>query len=248
MKISFAFIVFLYGAAIGSFLNVVIFRLHDKKTVSGRSQCPFCKHQLSAIDLIPIISYLLLSGKCRYCGHKISLQYPLVEFSAGIAAVLIYLYSPYGSPGSFEELLGLFFFLFVTSILIVVSVYDLRWGIIPDRVVLPSIVFSLLYLLVKNYLIFLGPTTASEVLFSLLVDLLTASAIGGFFALLIVLTRGRGMGGGDFKLSIFIGLALGFPTAVIALLLAFLTGAVASTILLLAGKKGLKSSIPFGPF
>src|SRR3990170_1981654 len=85
------FLVLIFGTCIGSFLNVVILRTHEKKTLGGRSQCPYCKHELRPVDLIPILSYLLLRGKCRYCGHRLSPQYPLVELLAAASFSLLFL-------------------------------------------------------------------------------------------------------------------------------------------------------------
>lgn len=260
MQILLTFFVFIFGAVIGSFLNVVILRLKANKRLDGRSACPACHHQLDIIDLIPIVSYLLLSGKCRYCGHTISWQYPAVEALTAITFALIFLYAGYLATFTWIGLLGFVFALFVVSVLIIVSVYDLRWGLIPDKVILPASLVALAYLIVvfvvSMFSLFastpelVGSETSftQSPFFAFGLDLLTALLIGLFFLALIVFTRGKGMGGGDLKLSIFLGLALGFPGAIIGLLLAFLTGATASIILLLSGKKGLKSTVPFGPF
>ncbi len=244
---SYSLLVFVLGACIGSFLNVVILRTHAGKSLGGRSECPHCKHELATFDLIPILSYLLLlSGKCRYCGHKLSPQYPLVEFLTAAAFVIVFL-SQYPNYLIGFNLLGLLFSFFVSSVLIVITVTDIRWGIIPDKIILPASLVALFY----QVLIFLI-NTRYEILNTAMRDfgltILTTALLGGFFLALILITKGKGMGGGDLKLAIFIGLALGFPSAVIGILLGFLTGAIGSVMLLLLGKKGLKSSIAFGPF
>lgn len=243
MYILFLFFVFIFGAAIGSFLNVVILRTHIGKTLGGRSECPDCHHQLSTPDLIPILSYLLLSGKCRYCRHKLSIQYPLVELSTAILFTLAFLVSSQilTSTLNIPNLLSLIFNLFIVSVLIVITVTDLRWGIIPDNIVLPASLVVFVYQIVLNF--FLTPDYRLFIF-----NLAAALGIGLFFLLLILVTKGKGMGGGDLKLSIFIGLALGWPLAILAIFLGFLTGAIGSVMLLILGKKGLKSSIPFGPF
>lgn len=239
---------FAYGAVIGSFLNVVILRLQKGKSLGGRSVCPHCGHQLATLDLIPIFSYLLQGGKCRYCGRKLSLQYPLVELVTALAFSFYFLVEGqslfFGFPFTIFQLL---INLFAISVLIVVLVYDLRWGIIPDKIIIPSAILALL----ANFFLFLL-NTKYEILNTSIknyaFDLLTAFGIGLFFLLLILITRGRGMGGGDLKLSVFIGLFLGFPLGFIAILLGFLTGALGSVMLLLLGKKGFKETVPFGPF
>lgn len=240
-------LIFILGACIGSFLNVVILRVREGKSLGGRSHCPYCKHRLTTADLIPILSYLLLSGKCRYCRHQFSVQYPLVEALTALSFALIFLYSPIYMSPNLSNLLEFIFYLFTAAVLIVVSVYDLRWGLIPDKVVLPASVLAfayqiLLFVLDTKYMVL------NTALAGFGFDILTALLVGLFFLFLIVITRGRGMGGGDLKLSVFIGLTLGFPGAIIGVLLAFLTGAAASVILLVTGKKGLQSQIPFGPF
>ncbi len=242
---------FIFGACIGSFLNVVILRTHEKKTLDGRSRCPHCKHELQTLDLIPIFSYLALQGKCRYCKHKLSIQYPLIELTTAILFTIAFLV--WGQTLTEEgltpvSLIAFLFSLFLISVLIVVTVYDLRWGLIPDKIVVPASLTAVFYTLFKfGWLLFTDPNRMTT-LIDLGVYLLLVLGVGGFFATLIVGTKGKGMGGGDLKLSVFIALALGFPLTIIALLLAFLTGAVASVILLLSGKKGFKSQIPFGPF
>lgn len=241
------FFVFLFGTAIGSFLNVVIFRLHKHKTLGGRSSCPYCQHELSAIDLIPVFSFLSLKGKCRYCHHRLSWQYPLVEFWTGIIFCLVYLTSSFFEFANFSNMISLIFELFVASVLIVVAVYDFRWGLILDKIVFPSSVVAFLYLLLSHSSLILGFSSAAKLL-ALFYSLLTAFGLSLFFLAIILITKGRGMGGGDFKLSIFIGLAFGWPLALVATFLGFLTGAIGAVMLILLGKKNLKQTVPFGPF
>ncbi len=239
-----ALLVFLFGACIGSFLNVVILRTHSGKTLGGHSECPHCHHQLHSMDLIPIVSYLALAGKCRYCGHKLSSQYPAVEALTALSFAGYYFFWAQAAVNSgflgAVSLISLLFAFFVISVLLVITVSDLLWGIIPDKIVYPSIIAAFCYQIVLSL--------ATTNFLGLAYTLLTAAGIGLFFLCLILVTRGKGMGGGDLKLSVFLGLALGFPVAIIGLLLGFLTGAIGSVMLLLLGKKGLKSSIPFGPF
>lgn len=239
-----SFFIFIFGAAIGSFLNVVILRNHIGKTLGGRSECPNCHHQLATADLIPILSFLWLRGKCRYCGHKLSIQYPLVELSTAILFTISFLNllsEIMNQASCLSLILNSLFIILVISVLIVITVTDLRWGIIPDNIILPASVTVFLYQIILN--LFLTPNYQL-----LIINLAVAFGIGLFFLLLILVTKGKGMGGGDLKLSIFIGLAFGWPLSILAIFLGFLTGAIGSVMLLLTGKKGLKSSIPFGPF
>ncbi len=241
------FFVFLIGTAIGSFLNVLIDRLpHDESVIKGRSYCDSCKKQLAWYDLIPILSFVLLRGRCRYCHSPIGWYYPLVEFTTGLLFLFTFLhlpiqnfqfsiFSPRGEAGNFQFIATLFYYFFIVSSLIVIFFTDIKYGIIPDKIVYPGIFLSLMYLILHtSYFI-------PHVL----------SALGAFllFFLLHAVTRGRGMGFGDVKLAGFLGLFLGFPKVVVALYVAFLTGAVVALILVLLRKKKFKgSTVPFGPF
>lgn len=244
-------IVFAYGAVIGSFLNVVILRLHEGKSIGGRSECPNCHHQLSTLDLVPVVSFLVLAGKCRYCKHGLSIQYPMVELLSALALTLAFIVL-YQDPRLLNQgylflILNSFFIILFILVLVVVSVYDLRWGIIPDKIILPSSIL----VLIGNFSLFLLNSRYELLNISLknyFFDLLTAIGIGLFFLVLIVVTRGKGMGGGDLKLAIFIALFLGFPLGILGVLLGFLTGAIGSVMLLLLGKKRFKETVPFGPF
>ncbi len=268
----FIIFIFLFGAAIGSFLNVVILRLHSGRTLGGRSQCPHCHHTLATLDLIPILSYLLLSGKCRYCGHKLSIQYPLVELTAAILFTIAFLswgQAAFGCQTLIPQCLtpvnlsSLIFNLFLVSVLIVISVYDLKWGLVPDKIILPASVIAFGYQLLTFVIASVTKQSnlssrglldersqgfLSSFEMTLLPNLFTAFGIGLFFFLIILFTKGKGMGGGDFKLSIFIGLALGWPLALVAVFLGFLTGALGAVMLILLGKKSFKQTVPFGPF
>ncbi len=244
-------IFFIFGAAIGSFLNVVILRFGSGKDLSGRSFCPDCKHQLGVLDLVPIFSYIYLQGKCRYCHKKISEQYPLVELASALTFVCAFLFvgssllGVSNSENVFGTWFGFSYLLFFSSVLLVLSVFDLKKGIIPDKILLPSILIATIFLLLSSLT---RENDVFEVLRLVTLDLFATFAVAVFFLLLIVVTKGRGMGGGDFKLSIFIGLSLGWPLAFVGIFLGFLTGALAAVMLILVGKKGFGQTIPFGPF
>ena len=261
-------IIFLLGLAVGSFLNVLIDRLPKEENVLvGRSYCDHCRHQLVWYDLIPLLSFVLLAGRCRYCQKKISWQNPLVELVTGGFFVLVVFrilgdlggsgisvtsicYLPAGKAG----------LLFVICSLIVIFFADLKYGIIPDRIVFPAIVLTSLFHFAGVFL--LRPTIrgvpsghlgggTSPILnsqFSILNYLLAGLVASGFFGLLVVLTKGRGMGLGDVKLAFLMGLVLGLPRIIVALYFAFLTGALVSAILILSKKKKFGQTVPFGPF
>jgi leader peptidase (prepilin peptidase)/N-methyltransferase len=238
------FFLFLIGIFIGSFLNVIIDRLPRKETIAkGRSYCEFCKKELSWYDLIPLLSFLMLKGKCRYCHKKLSLYYPIIELSTGILFALTYSWvlKIYPLPFSFYHLI---YYLIIISAFIIILFEDLKFGIIPDKVVFPAIVITLFYLIFNSQFVMLRIAGGSifNYLFS---AILTCT----FFLILFLITKGKGMGFGDVKLAFLLGLILGFPKIILALYLAFLTGAIVGIILILWKKKrSIKETIPFGPF
>jgi prepilin signal peptidase PulO-like enzyme (type II secretory pathway) len=223
--------VFIFGLAIGSFLNCVIYRLERRESfLRGRSYCPHCKHILSWKDLIPVFSFLILKGKCRYCKKKISFQYPLVEFFTGILFVLAI--PIYGGRTSID----LIFYWVLTCFLIIIFVYDLKYYLIPDKIIYPAIA-----------IVFLNQILTSNI------EHLTSNLILGilpslFFLAIILISHETWMGFGDFKLSILMGLILGWPKILVSLFFAFFSGAIVGLILIFLKRKTMKSQIPFAPF
>jgi len=233
MIITAAFL-FLLGLCIGSFLNVVIDRLpQGKSIIRGRSYCDFCRHTLAWYDLIPILSFIVLGRKCHYCQKSISWYYPIVELTTGISFIFTY-YSIIRIIEFNILLPALIYHLSIISGLIVIFFTDLKYRIIPDQVVLFLIILILLYL-------FINQTNIQSYLLSGLI-------MSAFLLILFLITRGRGMGLGDVKFAFLMGLILGFPSIIIAFYLSFLTGAAFSLILVIVGKKKMKATIPFGPF
>ena len=234
------FFVFLFGLAIGSFLNVLIYRLPHDLPILGRSFCPRCKKKIAWQDNIPLLSFAILGGKCRHCRFPISLQYPVVELTTAVLFVLTAFYITQTRIMNYEsgimDFVTLGYNLFIVSALIAIFFTDLKSGIIPNKIIYPSVLLSTVYLLIIHNSLFI-------------IHLLSAFGAFAFFLLLFLVTRGRGMGFGDLKLAFLMGLFLGFPKIVIALYIAFLTGAVVSLILVLWGKKKFfGGTIPFGPF
>lgn len=236
---------FVLGAAIGSFLNVIIIRLKTRESIlKVRSHCPFCKKKLIWHELIPIVSFLLQKGRCRHCKKRISLQYPLVELAAGLLFVLVWNFSAIGETSPLwggQFLISVIFWLFVISCLIIIFVYDLKHSIIPNKVIYPAILVSGIWYLVSG--IFIQNTK-----YEILNTFLAAIIAGAFFLSIVLISRGKWMGMGDAKMAVFMGLVLGWPNILLAFLIAFFSGAVISGILIALKKKTLKSQIPFGPF
>jgi len=253
----FYFYVFLVGLAIGSFLNSVIHRLHTGESFlfaplksrrdffSGfaHSYCPHCKHKLSWQDLIPVLSFLIVRGKCRYCKKKISVQYPLVELATAILFVLVLQSTIINQRLSIFSIFLTCYLLLITCYLIIIFVYDLKHYIIPDKIIYPAIAITFFY----NLFIHFNPKILSTK-FYLLNTLSAAFGAGAFFLFIVLISKGRWMGVGDIKLAFFMGFFLSFPDILVALFLAFFIGAIIGIGLILIGKKTLKSEVPFGPF
>lgn len=221
-------LLFLFGISVGSFLNVLIDRLPKGEQVfQGRSYCDCCRKTIAWYDLTPLLSFLLLGGKCRYCKEPISWYNPLVETTTGFAYLLVY--------SSQLPITKFVFSLIVISGSIVIFFTDLKYRIIPDQILILLIVSSFIFV----YFF------ADE---SFLNYLLSGLFMFFVFLFLFLLTSAKGMGFGDVKYSFFMGLFLGFPKVVVSFYLAFLTGALFSLILIIKGKKRLKGTIAFGPF
>jgi len=244
----FYFSVFVLGLAIGSFLNSIIYRLHTGESfLFQRSYCPRCKKNLGWQDLIPLLSFLILRGKCRYCKKPIPWQYPLVELATGLLFVFIFRQDATLLLSGYTALifLRIGFLLLASCFLIIIFISDLKYYIIPDKIIYPAIIISL----IVNSLIALQQYGFSKKAIWLMANgWLAAFGAAAFFLLIVLVSRGKWMGWGDPKLVLFMGLLLGFPKIILALFLAFLIGAIMGIGLIISGKKTLKSEVPFGPF
>ncbi len=236
--------IFLFGLIIGSFLNCLIWRLHKQESLLNRSYCPKCRKQIAWYDNIPLLSYSLLGGRCRNCKKTISWQYPVVELATGIlfllAFILDFRFMIYDSGylnqilNLKSEIINLIKDWFLISVMIIIFVQDLRWYVILDKVTLPACLIVLLLNL------FLG--------YSLWNLMISGIISGSFFLLQFVISGGKWIGGGDIRLGLLMGLALGWPQVLVALLLAYLIGSMVSLVLVMSGKKGWKSTMPLGIF
>ena len=230
--------VFILGLFVGSFLNVVILRLHRQESfVKGASKCLFCGHRLYPKDLVPFFSYFYLKGRCRYCKQRFSNQYPLMELATALSFSLIFLkIVPSGDILSLGtgEILQLFDFWVLASFLLIIFVYDLKYYLILDSLIWPAVLIAL----TTN--LFLG--------FSFLNLFLAMLIGGGFFLAQFVISKGRWIGGGDIRLGVLMGAILGWPHILTALFVAYILGSFVSVFLLLSSKKSWQDKVPFGTF
>jgi leader peptidase (prepilin peptidase) / N-methyltransferase len=252
------------GLASGSFVNALVWRLHKQTEIgrpksakkhntpssklqtpnfsilNGRSMCPKCEHQLKAIDLVPVISWAWLRAKCRYCKKAISWQYPLVELVTAGLFGLSWAAWPLNFASSWQYLSFITWIAILTG-LIALTVYDIKWMILPDKIVYPMLIIAAVSLFVQ---IALGRP------FNDLLGVALAAVIGGgVFWIIYQISEGKWIGGGDIKLGLLLGLLVGKPEyAFILLFLSSLLALIFVTPLMIAKKLKNNSKIPFGPF
>lgn len=228
------FFSFVLGTIVGSFLNSVIYRVYKKEDlIIKRSHCPYCDHPLAWYDLIPVLSFVFLKARCRYCQKKISWQYPLVEMFTGILFSLCFFFFNQNLPFLFYSWIMICFF-------VLISVYDLKHMIIPDLFLYPPIALTVVYNLYSSF--------ASNQIKSFVFSFLVALVFTGFFLLLFLISKGKWIGFADVKLVFLLTNFLSFPKNLIAIFFSFFTGAFIGLILIGFKKKKMKSEIPFAPF
>lgn len=238
MTTPFLIFAFIFGTLIGSFLNVVAARYNTGMTLGGRSKCFSCNKTLTWSELIPIVSFIAQRAACRRCKSKISWQYPIVEIGVGILFALILWYFP---PVSLIASFTTLFYLLITSLLVVITVYDAKHKIIPDSLVYTFAALALFRLFIGSDLSFVTPS---------LWQILAGPLLALPFALLWLVSRGRWMGFGDAKLTLGIGWVLGLGAGISAVILAFWIGAIISVFWMLIAFRKFKTryEIPFGPY
>ncbi|MGJ7044583.1 prepilin peptidase [Thermoanaerobacterium thermosulfurigenes] len=220
-------LVFVFGTIIGSFLNVVIYRFpRNESIVYPPSHCTNCESELKPYDLVPIVSYIFLRGRCRYCGNRISIRYPIVELLTGLIYLILFIY--------FGISIKSLSYAFLESLLIVITFMDMEHKIIPNKVILIGLIAGVAFRLIMiNYGVW---------------DYIVGFLVGGGVLLFISLLSGGGMGGGDIKLMAMIGLFIGWKLTISTLFLAVVLGAVGGIVLVLFKIKTRKDYIPFGPY
>ena len=236
-----ATIIFIFGIVIGSFLNVLIYRLPiGLDFVKINSMCTTCKHRLHWYDLFPLFSWIFLGGKCRYCKAKISVQYPIVEALNGISYVLIYFFLCGGNAieGLNFKLLG---YMVVASCLIVTAWIDFKHQIIPDSMWI-SIFVGGIFIVIDSVI---NGEFSKEYIITKVIGLF---AISGLFLIIGLVSGGRAMGGGDVKLMAAAGFVLGWKAVIVSLFLGAFAGVIFAIGRKIISKKEMRGVIPFGPF
>lgn len=241
------------GFMFGSFINALLWRIYiqdkthgstkklnfNSSIFTGRSVCVHCKHQLSIIDLIPLISWFLVKGKCRYCQKPISKQYPIVELTTATLFFISYLSWP--KPIENLEILKFGLWLLILTLLIALFVYDLNWMILPNRLVFTAAIFAIIYAVISLIQLDFFSTATLSLISSVLVA-------SGLFYLIFHISNGKWIGGGDVKLGIVLGLILGSPlNSALMIMIASFAGSFIAGCLLIFKKLTIKTHIPFGP-
>jgi prepilin signal peptidase PulO-like enzyme (type II secretory pathway) len=244
-------ILFVLGLCFGSFINALVWRIHlqskssskkkqeDLSIVHGRSMCMYCKHQLSFWDLIPVISWVALKGRCRYCHRKYQ-DTPVSELLTPLLFVFSYVFwpMPFDAKGT---TLFIFWLIFLTGF-IALALYDLRWYLLPNRIIFPLYAVATIQIIASLVFFDLGLDGLLLVFASILVG-------GGIFYVLFQISHGKWIGGGDVKLGFLIGALLGDPLkCVLFIFLASLIGTLISLPMLATGRMKRTSHLPFGPF
>ncbi|MBI4180961.1 MAG: prepilin peptidase [Chloroflexi bacterium] len=236
-----AVFVFVLGICVGSFLNVTIDRLpRGKSLLYPPSHCDTCGNKLRPLDLIPLVSYIWVKGKCRYCGASIPRRILVVELVTGLLFVLIFF-----SYGLGIEFLVLAFY---SCIFLVLAVIDLEHGLVLNDIVYPAIGISLIISPFWSSLGFPRTLLGNYTMQDTLLSSLSGGAIFGVLLFLVVLVSRGGMGWGDVKMAGLVGLVTGFPLVLFAIEIAFISGGLTAVFLLLLRRKGRKETIPFAPF
>jgi leader peptidase (prepilin peptidase)/N-methyltransferase len=229
-------LVFAFGCAVGSFLNVVRYRLPRRKgVVRGRSRCPECDHEIGWYDNIPLVSFVLLRRRCRWCGWRIPWTYLVLEVAAGLSFVLVWnAFPPHAAAG----------YWLLAAILIVCAGIDHDLGIIPDRLTLPGMVLGL----ALSVTLLRQGTPEQALVRSALGIAVGAGSLLVIAGLYRLIRRVQGMGGGDIKLMAVVGAFLGLKLALLTIFVAAVAGGAVGLVVMRRSSKGMMTSIPFGVF
>lgn len=263
------FLIFISGLFVGSFLNVVSDRVvNGKSIVFGRSICEFCNKTLSALELIPVFSFLLQGGRCKACKEKLPYSYVISEILTGLLFVGVAWELDIFNITSNYVWVVFLYLIIVMSFYVVLTLTDLKFTLLPNKIMIPAIVFVFIFLLLNlafsswysyyqlsndqfgKFLLQVGywERQTMRLVWSFLYTIMSSLVLTLFFWLLTKIKDGRAMGGGDVKLALMIGLVNGWPENILAIFLGFFSGAIVSLVLVAFGRKTVKDTVPFGPF
>lgn len=221
------FIVALGGAAVGSFLNVLVIRTHEgRSAVRGRSACPACGRPIPWYDLLPIVSFIVLGGRCRFCHARLSGQYLLGELLTAAVFTAVFMRFPW----PWLMLVGWI----AAAALVAIALYDGQWSLIPDEYTLALALSAAAFVLLAHQ--------------SLIASLIGLAAGAAFFGAQFLFSRGRWVGSGDIMLGAALGLLLGWPRLLVALFVAYMIGGIIASVLLLTHRRRSGQTLPFGPY
>lgn len=232
MLIISVIIVFLLGAALGSFANVLVVRMKEGSSVGGRSRCPSCRKTIRAKHLIPVVSWVWLKGRCAMCRKPIHWQYPAVE--AAMAALAVVAFLRHVDDPSSAALWAIAFELAVSFCFLVITAFDLRWQLVPLEFTAASAMLA-----------GAGRTLMGDDWLRIILGAVTVAVVLGFF---VVASQGALMGEGDPVVGLLVGAALGFPLALAGIVISFVIGGTVAAALLVQGAVTRKTHVPFAPF
>jgi len=235
---------FFFGAAIGSFLNLVIYRTQTgEQWVKGRSKCESCKHQLSWFENVPIFSFILLRGKCRHCSAPLSISHVVVESLMGTLFLWWYAVGFIFFQLSQQPFTVLqpIFWLIVGVLLLTIIIYDYKYMLIPDGATIALLAMALLY---RISLVLAGIMRPEDFFWTIAGMVLSVA----FFYSLWYFTKGKGFGFGDVKLMAPLALLMGWPSVWVGIFLSTIVGSVIGLAMIFLGKAAFGKPIPFGPF
>lgn len=247
-------VIFLIGLCLGSFTNVLVDRGQKNQSLLGLSKCDFCGYELKWHDNIPVASFLFLRGKCRQCGKKLSWQYPAVELGVGLLFLLVGFQTSFVNSSllmadtfelNIDKIVQASFLLTTAFLFAVVFLWDLKYMVIPNEIVITGIFVAVAYSIYRyavSACSFFEPTCHVSS------NLIGAFAVGLFFYLMYYFSKGKWIGGGDIKLGFWLGWLTGWQMVYPMLLVAYVSGALVSVGLLVLKKRKMNSQVPFGPF
>jgi leader peptidase (prepilin peptidase)/N-methyltransferase len=237
MSIIIALIFLILGIILGSFINAWVWRIeNDLSVAKGRSMCPHCKHKLAWYDLVPVLSYVALKGKCRYCKAKISRQYPIIELTTGLLFMSTYILL---SPASIQGWVQLGIILLISILLVAAYIYDAKHMELPEIFMLPAIALGVVYIGLN--IIWQGYTAMIPQSIAIAVFVLAYVALWYF-------SKGQWLGAGDIRLAAIMALVLTPKQLLVGVFAAYLIGSIYGVSIIIKSKKKRGVKVPFGPF